>query len=94
MTAYRGDEFDDDDEDDDFELEAEVREDESLDNILEHTKDSDEPVLVSEVVEPKAADTTRILEKNLEVNLDKFVFKTKCQLMQEEIENGKSKEVM
>ncbi|KAJ8713853.1 hypothetical protein PYW08_007473 [Mythimna loreyi] len=88
MTAYRVDEFDDDDEDDDFELETEVREDESLDKVLQEARDLDEPAMVSEVVEPKPADTTRRLEKNLEVNVDKIVFRTKCQMMQEEIENG------
>ena len=92
MTADRVDEFNDDDDiDDDFELEAEVREDESIDKILEQTTDADEPVVVSEIVEPKNADTTRRLEKNLEVNVDRIVFRTKCQLMQEEVENGKLK---
>lgn len=87
MTAYRVDEFDDDlDDDEDIDLESEGREEESLDKILEQ---KDEPVLVSEVIEPKQADTTRRLEKPLEVNTEKILFKTKCQMMQEEIENGK-----
>ncbi|XP_075983106.1 uncharacterized protein LOC142981232 isoform X2 [Anticarsia gemmatalis] len=90
MTAYRVDEFDDNEED--LDLEIEGREDESLEKDQEQ---GDEPLLISEVVEPKAADTTRRMEKPLEVSTekkavygDKFVFKTKCQLIQEEIENG------
>lgn len=92
MTAYRVDDFDDDEEDDvedDLELEAEVRDEESLDKLLQQTSEKDEPVVVSEIVEPRLAETTRKFEKNLEVNVDKLIFKTKCQMMQEEIENGK-----
>lgn len=88
MTAYRVDEFDNDAEEDDFELETEVREDEPIDKILQEARDLDEPAIISEVVEPKTADSTRRLEKNLEVNVDKIVFRTKCQMMQEEIDNG------
>ncbi|XP_035449339.2 zonadhesin isoform X1 [Spodoptera frugiperda] len=91
MTAYRVDDFDDDEEDDvedDLELEAEVRDEESLDKLLQQTSEKDEPVVVSEIVEPRLAETTRKFEKNLEVNVDKLIFKTKCQMMQEEIENG------
>ncbi|KAH9633705.1 hypothetical protein HF086_009039 [Spodoptera exigua] len=69
MTAYRVDDFDDDDDDDvedDLELEAEVRDEESIDRMLQQTNEKDEPVIVSEIVEPKLAETTRKFEKNLE----------------------------
>lgn len=59
-------------DDDEFEVPLEGRED---------------PVLVTEEVAPKSADTTKRVE-TLEVNVDKALFKTKCQLMQEEIRNG------
>ncbi|XP_026734373.1 neurogenic locus notch homolog protein 1-like isoform X1 [Trichoplusia ni] len=86
MTAYRGEDFDDeDDEDEDIDLEAEGREEESLEKMLIQ---KDEPVLVSEIVEPKPADSTRRVEKPLEVSTEKISFKTKCQMIQEEIDNG------
>lgn len=92
MTAYRIDEFDEDDDADvDIDLDAVVREG---DKELEQ---KDEAVLISEVVEVKPAERTRIVEKPLEVQAEKnnvyldtisVKFKTKCQAMQEQIEKG------
>ncbi|XP_072930127.1 uncharacterized protein [Epargyreus clarus] len=89
MTTYRVDEFEEDEEEFDIaELEAEHRmlgsEPSSTEEVMSR---DDSSVLVSEVVEPKPADTTRRKEEPLLV-AEKIVFKTKCQLMQEEIENG------
>lgn len=77
MTAYRIDEFESDD--DEFEEEPESR-----DLSKEVQNDA---VLVTEVVEPKAADTTRRVELP-EVNVEGIEFKSKCRSMQEEIEHG------
>ncbi|CAB3248715.1 unnamed protein product [Arctia plantaginis] len=94
MTAYRIDEFDEED-DEDIDLDAVGREG---DKELEQ---KDEAVLISEVVEVKPADRTRIVEKPLELQADKknvyldtssIKFKTKCQAMQEETEKGTGSE--
>lgn len=80
MTAYRIDEFESDD-DEEFE-DSEGRE-------LPSKDVQNEAILVTEVVEPRPADTTRRMDIPLEVHVEKFAFKTKCQLMQEEVEDGK-----
>ncbi|XP_049878032.1 uncharacterized protein LOC126375196 isoform X2 [Pectinophora gossypiella] len=85
MTAYRVDEFEEDDEELDLDLDSEAREIQGSSSEVPNKEDT---IVVGEVVEPKPADTTRRIEKPLEVSAEKIVFKTKCQLMQEEIENG------
>ncbi|KAL0819872.1 hypothetical protein ABMA28_007892 [Loxostege sticticalis] len=89
MTAYRVDDFQgDEDEDlDSVEQEAEPRETILIQN-LEDKAVGDDASVLAEVVEPKQADTTRKTEKPVEVKTETSVFKTKCQMMQEEIENG------
>lgn len=81
MTAYR---FDDDDvESEEVDIALEDREIQS-DQATE-TKDS---VEIKEIIEPKLTAVKE--EKAIVINEieAKTVFKTKCQLMQEEIENG------
>lgn len=87
MTTYRVDEFNEDEDIDNIEFEAEGRED--PENSLEsrETKEDSTP-FISEVIEPRTADTTRRIEKPIQIET-KTTFKTKCQLMQEEVENGK-----
>lgn len=103
MTSFRVEEFDlDDDVDtvDASDLSAESRVTYETAHIPENQddiEDLDKVVpIISEVVEPKIADNTRKFEKPLEISpqkrvdstTEKIVFKTKCHLMQEEIENG------
>ncbi|XP_063831607.1 neurogenic locus notch homolog protein 1 [Ostrinia nubilalis] len=89
MTAYRVDDFqEDDDEDlDSIDQEAEPRETILIQN-LEDKAIGDDASVLAEVVEPKLADTTRKAENPLKVKSKNEVFKTKCQMMQEESENG------
>lgn len=90
MTVYRVDEFEEDDELDSIDLQTEMSE--NSDNVKKEmfakTTVNEEPLLLSEVVEPKPAATTRRMDKPLEIE-ENIVFKTKCQMMQEEVDNGK-----
>lgn len=92
MTAYKDEEFEDDNEEFGLDFDIESKED----GIFEKEEDQkDDPVLVSEFIEPKTADATKKTDKPLEIstekktfNVENILFKTKCQMMQQEIENG------
>lgn len=87
MTTFREDEFDEEDEDlDTIELGPEHRGGD--DPISTEVASSEDTSVLSEVVEPKLAETTRKNFDPVEV-VEKISFKTKCQLMQEEIDSGK-----
>ncbi|CAH2094330.1 unnamed protein product [Euphydryas editha] len=86
MTAYRVEDFEEDEDFDSAELEPEHRG--ISDTISAEASSSEDSYLLSEVVEPKPAETTRRKSIPIEVITEKINFKTKCQLMQEEIDNG------
>lgn len=87
MTTFREDEFDEEDEDlDTIELGPEHKGGD--DPISTEVASSEDTSVLSEVVDPKLAETTRKNFDPVEV-VEKISFKTKCQLMQEEIDNGK-----
>ncbi|XP_012545066.1 balbiani ring protein 3 isoform X2 [Bombyx mori] len=83
MTAYRVDEFEEDDADLDEDL-AEAR---STADFVDKEAQNEEAILVSEFVEPKQALTTRKMDRPLVLE-EKISFKTKCQMLQAEIDNG------
>ncbi|XP_045777097.1 kielin/chordin-like protein isoform X1 [Maniola jurtina] len=87
MTTFREDEFEEEDEDfDNIEQGPEHRGgDDPLSTELSSSEDTS---VLSEVIEPKLAETTRKNITPVEVVAEKNSFKTKCQLMQEEIDNG------
>ncbi|CAG9789094.1 unnamed protein product [Diatraea saccharalis] len=86
MTAYRMDDFNYDDEEMDIDLEPEAREP-AIDTSTDKEKVlNDDATILSEVVEPKVIEVTKNTE--VEIKTEKSVFKTKCQLMQDESENG------
>ncbi|XP_059058211.1 uncharacterized protein LOC131851703 isoform X2 [Achroia grisella] len=86
MTTYREDDFDDDEEEELTDIENQNQQDESKDDNVK-SEDEDSATVLSEVVEPRT-DIARTVDKPLEVSDEKVVFKTKCQMMQEESENG------
>lgn len=86
MTAYRVDDFEEEEDFDSSELEPEHRGIGDTDSA--EISSSEDRSLLSEVVEPKLAETTRRKSIPIEVVTEKMNFKTKCQLMQEEIDNG------
>lgn len=91
MTAYRVDEFQEEDEEDidSIEQEAEPKEIQAIQEDIMDKPVGDDASVLTEILEAKPADTTKKVEQ-LEVKADKLVFKTKCQLMQEDSENGKN----
>lgn len=92
MTVYRLYDSVEEEEDIDNEenLQQASREQEDRTESNYHKKTDDEELaVVSEVVEPKVAEITKqVPDKLFEVHTEKMVFKTKCQLMQEDVENG------
>ncbi|RVE44599.1 hypothetical protein evm_010737 [Chilo suppressalis] len=88
MTAYRMDDFQDDDDDlDTIDLEPEAREPVANDPKEKEKELNDDAAVLSEIVEPRVAEVTK-KSNDVEVKTEKSLFKTKCQLMQEESENG------
>ncbi|CAG9565233.1 unnamed protein product [Danaus chrysippus] len=84
MTTYRVDDFEEQDEVDSIELEAEHREGNDLQDVS-----SEDSSVLSEVVVPKLAETIRKTQPVLVTPVSEQTgFKTKCQLMQEEVDNG------
>lgn len=92
MTAYRVDEFQEEDEEDidSIEQEAEPKEIQAIQEDIMDKPVGDDASVLTEILEAKPADTTHKKVEQLEVKADKLVFKTKCQLMQEDSENGKN----
>ncbi|XP_050354071.1 uncharacterized protein LOC126775931 isoform X2 [Nymphalis io] len=86
MTAYRVDDFEEEEDFDSIELEREHRGD--SEHLSAEVSSNEDSSLLSEVVEPKLAETTKRKLIPVEVVTDRVNFKTKCQLMQEEIDNG------
>ncbi|KAI8425328.1 hypothetical protein MSG28_007100 [Choristoneura fumiferana] len=82
MTAYRIEEFEEYDE----EMELGSHNDEPLDDANDDLQAREpEEVARGEVVEPRLVDSVKLLDLDVP---EKTVFKTKCQLLQEEAENG------
>ncbi|KAJ2942048.1 hypothetical protein O0L34_g10965 [Tuta absoluta] len=99
MTAYKVEEFPEDYEEEDLDEGIESKdlqlEGRDLDEAIRSKPmegSSDTPkddTIIAEVIEKKPVDTTRKTEQSIEVlKKEKLVFKTKCQIMQEEVENG------
>ncbi|XP_041969156.1 papilin isoform X2 [Aricia agestis] len=86
MTAYRVDELEDEYEDIDSEnLDSEHR---SLSLDLPDDESKEDPTVLAEVVSPLNSQTTKTKEIPTQAATEKVSFKTKCQLMQEEVDNG------
>jgi hypothetical protein len=84
MTAYRMDDFQEDEEDlDDLDLEPEIHD--SKEQNIESKMQSDDAAVLGEVIEPRPVE---IAKEKVEVKTEKVIFKTKCQLLQEESDNG------
>lgn len=92
MTTYRVEEFEDEDEDIEAVDFQNLSEEKTAELSTEHHKEKQEQSADrAEVIEPKIAKTAiPKQDKPVEVSVDKVVFKTKCQHMQEEIEKGNS----
>ncbi|XP_064073911.1 uncharacterized protein LOC113401222 [Vanessa tameamea] len=86
MTAYRVDDFEEEEDFDSIELEREHRAESGP--LSAEVSSNEDSSLLSEVIEPKPAETTRRKLIPVEVVTERVNFKTKCQLMQEEIDNG------
>lgn len=84
MTTYRIDDFDEDEDFDSLEVEVEHRAGELVSTEMSSSEDSS---VLAEVVEPRLVETTRRKTIPIEIT-EKRNYKTKCQLLQEEIDNG------
>lgn len=90
MTSFREEEFQDYEDEEDTVLdksgEAEGREAKSEPASKETPNSSIEDIIRAELVQPLATKTGK--DNSLEVSTEKVAFKTKCQLIQLEAENG------
>lgn len=86
MTAYRVDEFEEEYED--FDIDSTEAEHRSIGDVdLPEDSSSEDIPRIAEVVAPKTVESKKG-NNVLEVTKETITFKTKCQLMREEMETG------
>lgn len=85
MTAYRIEDFEEEEDFDSIELEPEHRAGDAP--VSTEVSSSEDSSVLAEVIEPRLAETTRRKAMPVEVT-QRTNFKTKCQMMQEESDNG------